>query len=56
MTYSVLNRTGNLVDAFTERAPALECLATIARAEPEAAGEAHPVAQDATGAIVGETV
>lgn len=56
MTCSIFDSTGNLVDAFTERAAALDCLAGIAQAEPEAADEIYLVAQDETGNIVGETI
>lgn len=56
MTYSIFDSTGNLVDAFTERGAALDCLADIAQAEPEAADEVYLVAQDDAGNIVGETV
>lgn len=56
MTYSIFDSTGNLVDAFTERGAALDCLAGIARAEPEAANEVYLVAQDDAGTIIGETV
>jgi hypothetical protein len=52
MTYSIFDSTGNLVDAFTERAAALDCLAGIA----QAADEIYLVAQDETGNIVGETI
>ncbi len=43
MTYSIFNGTGNLVDAFTDRAAASDCLAGIAQAEPEAADEVYLV-------------
>jgi hypothetical protein len=56
MTYSIFDSTGNLVDAFTERAAALDCLAGIAQAEPESADEVYLVAQDDDGNIVGETI
>lgn len=56
MTYSIFDSSGNLVDAFNERAAALDCLAGIAQAEPEAADEVYLVAQDDDGNIVGETV
>lgn len=56
MTYSIFDSTGNLVDAFTERTAALNCLAEIARSEPEAADDAFPIAQDAAGKIVGGTI
>jgi hypothetical protein len=41
MTYSIFDSTGNLVDAFTDRAAALDCLAGIAQAEPESADDAR---------------
>jgi hypothetical protein len=56
MTYSIFDSTGNLIDAFTERAAALDCLAGIAQAEPESAGEVFLIAQDADGNTVGDTV
>jgi hypothetical protein len=56
MTYSIFDSSGNLVDAFTEHAAALDCLAGIARAEPESASEVFLVAQDEDGNVVGETV
>jgi hypothetical protein len=56
MTYSIFDSSGNLVDAFTERAAALDCLAGIAQAEPEAANDVYLIAQDDAGNIVGETI
>jgi hypothetical protein len=56
MTYSIFDSSGNLVDAFNERAAALDCLAGIAQAEPDAADDVYLVAQDDDGNIVGETV
>jgi hypothetical protein len=56
MTYSIFDSTGNLIDAFTERAAALDCLTGIAQAEPESATEVFLVAQDNDGNTVGETV
>lgn len=56
MTYSIFDSTGNLVDAFDERPAALDRLAAIAQAEPDAADEVYLVAQDADGNIVGETI
>jgi hypothetical protein len=56
MTYSIFDSTGNLVDSFTERGAALDCLAGIAQAEPEAADDVFLVTQDDGGNIVGETV
>lgn len=44
MTYSIFDSSGNLVDAFNERAAALECLAGIAQAEPDAADDVYLVA------------
>lgn len=37
MTYSIFTTSGNLIEAFTDRAAALDCLAGIAQAEPESA-------------------
>jgi hypothetical protein len=56
MTYSIFDGTGNLIDAFNDRAAALECLAGIAQAEPEHASEVVLIAQDDDGNVVGETV
>lgn len=56
MTYSIFDSTGNLVDAFDERSAALDRLAAIAQAEPDAADELYLVAQDADGNILGETI
>ena len=56
MTYSIFDSSGNLVDAFNARAAALDCLAGIAQAEPDAADDVYLVAQDNDGNIVGETV
>lgn len=56
MTYSIFDGTGNLIDAFTDRAAALDCLAGIAQAEPASAGEVFLVAQEADGTTVGETI
>jgi hypothetical protein len=56
MTYSIFDSTGNLVDAFNDRAAALDCLAGIIQAEPECAGEVFLIAQDDAGNTVGETV
>lgn len=56
MTYSIFDSSGNLIDAFTDRAAALDCLAGIAQAEPESAGDVFLVAQDDGGIITGETV
>ena len=56
MTYSIFDSTGNLVDAFDERAAAVAALAAIVQAEPESAGDVFLVAQDADGRFVGETV
>lgn len=55
-TYSIFDTAGNLIDAFTERAAALDRLAGIAQAEPESAGEVFLLAQDDEGNTVGETV
>lgn len=55
MTYAIFDSAGNLVDAFTERGPALDRLAGIAQADPVAAKEICLVAQDAEGNIVDKT-
>jgi hypothetical protein len=56
MTYSIFDSTGNLVDAFTHRVAALDCLAGIAQTEPEHASEVFLIAQDGDGNTVGETM
>ncbi|MTD43644.1 hypothetical protein GKE82_04820 [Conexibacter sp. W3-3-2] len=56
MTYSIFDSTGNLLDAFTDRAAALDCLAGIAQAEPESANDVFLITQDDDGNAVGETV
>ena len=56
VTYSIFDTTGNLIDAFTDRAAALDCLAGLAQAEPESAAEVFLIAQDDDGNTVGETV
>lgn len=56
MTYSIFDSSGNLIDAFTDRAAAFDCLAGIARAEPAAAADVFLVAQNDAGEAVGETV
>jgi hypothetical protein len=56
MTYSIFDSTGNLVDAFNDRAAALDCLAGIAQAEPESGSEVFLIAQDDAGNTVGKTV
>lgn len=55
MTYSIFDSSGNLIDAFADRAAALDCLAGIAQAEPDAASAVFLIAQDADGTTVGET-
>ena len=56
MTYSIFDSTGNLVEAFIERGPALDYLAGIAQAEPAAADEVYLLAQDDTGNFIGEPI
>jgi hypothetical protein len=56
MTYSIFDISGNLIDAYNDRAAALDCLAGIALAEPESASEIFLIAQDDDGNTVGETV
>jgi hypothetical protein len=56
MTYSIFDSTGNLIDAFPDRAAALDCLAGIAQAEPESAADVFLIAQDDDGNTVGGTV
>jgi hypothetical protein len=56
VTYSIFDTTGNLIDAFTDRAAALDCLAGLAQAEPDSAGDVFLIAQDDDGNMVGDTV
>jgi len=56
VTYSIFDTTGNLIDGFTDRAAALDCLARLTQAEPESAGEVFLIAQDDDGNTVGETI
>ena len=53
MTYSIFDGTGNLIDAFTDRAAALDCLASITAAEPEVAGDVFLIEQNDAGDAVG---
>jgi hypothetical protein len=52
MTYSIFDGCSNLLDAFTDRAAALDCLADISHSEPEV----FLIAQDGHGNTVGATV
>jgi hypothetical protein len=56
MTYSIFTSTGNLVDAFDDRAAAVAALAAIVKAEPDAADDVFLVAQDDDGNFVGDTI
>ncbi len=56
MTYSIFDSAGNLIDTFTERAAALDCLTSIAQTESEYAAEVFLIAQDDDSNTVGETV
>ena len=56
MTYSILDGAGNLVDAFDDRAAALDRLAGIAQGERESANDVFLIAQDDGGNAVGEIV
>jgi hypothetical protein len=56
MTYSIFTSTGNLVDAFADRAAGLALLGEIVRSEPEAADDVFLVAQDDERNFVGETL
>ena len=51
MTFSIFSGTGNLVDAFDDRAAALCCLADLAQVDAETA---FLVTQDDRGVIIGE--
>ena len=44
MTYSIFDSTGDIVDAFNDRAAALDCLAGIAQAEPQSASDVFLIA------------
>lgn len=56
VTYSIFDSSGNLMDAFDERGAALDYLASVAQAEPEAADEVFLIAYDDEGNSVGDTV
>lgn len=56
MTYSIFDSTGNLVDAFNDRAAALGFLADITQAEPEFASEVFLIARDDDDNTGGKTV
>lgn len=56
VTYSIFDGTGNLIDAFSDRGAALDCLAGIAHAEPDTADHVFLIAQSAAGDSVGATV
>lgn len=51
MTYSIFDPTGNLVDAFNDRAAALDCLTGMVHAEPESTRGFFLVVQDDNGAL-----
>jgi len=53
MVYSIFDSTGNLIDAFSDRAAAVDCLA--AKGEPEAAAQVF-LAQVNDGNTAGETI
>jgi hypothetical protein len=53
MTYSIIDSTGNLVDAFDDHDAAVAALTAIVTAE---ADDVFLVAQDDDGRMVGETV
>ncbi|MFZ0382641.1 MAG: hypothetical protein WCD11_37855 [Solirubrobacteraceae bacterium] len=50
-TYSIFDSTGNLVDAFGDRAAAVAALTGIVGAQPESADQIFLVAQDDEGHI-----
>ena len=54
MVYSIFDSTGNLIDAFSDRAAALDCLA--ARGEPEAAAQVFLIEQVNDGNTAGESI
>jgi len=54
MVYSIFDSTGNLIDAFSDRAAALDCLA--AKGEPEAAAQVFLIEQVNDGNTAGETI
>jgi hypothetical protein len=52
MTYLIFDGSGNLLDAFTDRTAAFDCLAGMAGAEPESTSEVFLIAQDDNGDTV----
>lgn len=56
MTYSILDCTGNLVDAFDDHDAAVAALTALVTAEPAAADAVFLIAQDGDGRIVGEMI
>ncbi len=56
MIYSIFDSTGNLIDAFSDRAAALDCLAGVPQGEPESAADVFLIAQDNDGNTAGETI
>lgn len=56
MIYSIFDSTGNLIDAFSDRAAALDCLPGVAYGEPETAADVFLIAQDKDGDPAGETI
>lgn len=56
MVYSIFDSTGNLIDAFSDRAAAFDCLAGAAEGEPEAAAHVFLIEQDNDGNTAGETI
>lgn len=51
MICPVFDTSGNLTDALSDRAAALDCLAGVGQGEPEAAADVFLIAQDNDGNI-----
>lgn len=56
VTYSIVDETGNLVDAFDDHDVAVAALAAMVKAEPTTADDLFLVSQNEDGEFVGETL
>jgi hypothetical protein len=56
MTYSIFDETGNLIDAFDDRAVAFDRLERIGRAAPEVASDVFLVVESKDGELIGDVV
>jgi hypothetical protein len=54
MTYSIFDSTGNLIDAFDDRAAAVAAMSAIVSDEPDAADDLFLIVQDEDGEIATE--